>query len=50
MATNPLNLFVLTMVYLQGGKNLQLLANSGKLFESYADSLLRHEQQWHPDD
>lgn len=50
MAANPLNLFVLTMVYLQGGKNLQLLANRGRLFESFSDWLLRNEQRWHPDD
>ena len=50
MASNPLHLFVLTLVYLQGGRNLQMLANSGKLFEAFADSLLRHEQRWHPDD
>ena len=50
MASNPLHLFVLTMVYLQGGRNLQLLANSGKLFESFAKSLLNHEQLWHPDE
>ena len=50
MASNPLHLFVLTAVYLQGGRNLQTLANSGKLFESFADSLLRNEQRWHPDD
>ncbi len=50
MAANPLNLFVLTMVYLQGGKNLQLLANRGRLFEAFSDWLLRNEQRWHPDD
>ena len=50
MASNPLHLFVLTMVYLQGGRNLQTLANSGKLFESFAASLMQHEQQWHPDE
>lgn len=50
MASNPLNLFVLTMVYLQGGKNLQLLANRGRLFEAFSDWLLRNEQRWHPDD
>ena len=50
MAANPLNLFVLTMVYLQGGKNLQNLANRGKLFQSFSEWLMRNEQRWHPDD
>jgi formylglycine-generating enzyme required for sulfatase activity len=49
MARNPLNLFVLVMVFLQGGKNLQVLANRGRLFESFSDYLLRNEQRWHPD-
>ena len=39
MARNPLNLFVLVMVYLQGGKNLQVLANRGRLFQSFTDQL-----------
>jgi formylglycine-generating enzyme required for sulfatase activity len=50
MAANPLNLFVLTMVYLQGGKNLTMLANRGRLFESFSNWLLHIEQRWHPDD
>ena len=50
MARNPLNLFVLAMVYLQGGKNLQVLANRGRLFQSFTYLLLQHEQRWHPDD
>jgi len=49
MARNPLNLFVLVMVYLQGGKNLQVLANRGRLFQSFTHYLLKHEQDWHPD-
>jgi len=50
MAANPLHLFVLTMVYLQGGKNLQTLANSGRLFETFTNWLMQNEQRWHPDD
>jgi len=49
MARNPLNLFVLVYVYRQSGKNLGVLANRGRLFESFTLSLLGHEQQWHPD-
>ncbi len=49
MARNPLNLFVLVMVYLRGGKNLQVLANRGKLFQSFSLELMAHEQLWHPD-
>jgi formylglycine-generating enzyme required for sulfatase activity len=49
MARNPLNLFVLVMVYLRGGKNLLVLANRGKLFQSFTLELLSHEQLWHPD-
>ena len=49
MARNPLILFVLVMVYLQGGKNLQVLANRGRLFQSFTHYLLKHEQDWHPD-
>jgi len=49
MARNPLNLFVLAMVYLRGGKNLQVLANRGRLFQSFTLELLSHEQLWHPD-
>ncbi len=49
MARNPLNLFVLVIVYLQGGKNLQVLTNRGKLFQSFSLRLLNHEQRWHPD-
>lgn len=49
MARNPLNLFVLVMVYLRGGRNLQTLANRGKLFESFTLALMAHEQLWHPD-
>lgn len=49
MARNPLNLFVLAMVYLRGGKNLQALANRGKLFQSFTLELMAHEQLWHPD-
>lgn len=49
MARNPLNLFVLVMVYLRGGKNLQILANRGKLFQSFTLELMGHEHLWHPD-
>ena len=49
MAQNPLNLFVLVMVYLGSGRNLQVLANRGRLFQSFTLSLLNHEQLWHPD-
>jgi formylglycine-generating enzyme required for sulfatase activity len=49
MARNPLNLFVLVMVYLRGGKNLQVLANRGRLFQSFTLELMAHEQLWHPD-
>ena len=49
MARNPLNLFVLVMVYLRGGKNLQVLSNRGKLFKSFTEELLGHEQKWHRD-
>jgi formylglycine-generating enzyme required for sulfatase activity len=49
MARNPLNLFVLVMVYLRGGRNLQVLANRGKLFQSFSLELMAHEQLWHPD-
>lgn len=50
MVSNPLNLFILTMVYLQGGKNTQTLANRGHLLQSFTDSLMQNEQRWHPDD
>jgi len=50
MASNPLNLFVLAMVYLNAGKNLALLENRGRLFLSFTQELLRNEQLWHPDD
>jgi len=49
MARNPLNLFVLVRVYSQGGKNLQLLANRGRLFESFTRELIHHEQVWNRD-
>ncbi|MFZ5880090.1 MAG: SUMF1/EgtB/PvdO family nonheme iron enzyme, partial [Chloroflexota bacterium] len=49
MARNPLNLFVLVMVYLRGGSNLQVLANRGRLFQSFTRELIAHEQLWHPD-
>ncbi len=49
MASNPLNLFVLVMVYHKGGRNLQVLANRGRLFESFSWELLSHEQKWHRD-
>ncbi len=49
LARNPLNLFVMVMVYLQGGKNLQMLANRGRLFEGFTGHLLGREQLWHPD-
>lgn len=49
MARNPLNLFVLVMVYLKGGSNLQVLANRGRLFQSFTQELIAHEQLWHPD-
>jgi len=49
MASNPLNLFVLVMVYHKGGKNLQVLANRGRLFESFSWELMSHEQKWHRD-
>jgi formylglycine-generating enzyme required for sulfatase activity len=49
MARNPLNLFVLVMVYLRGGSNLQVLANRGRLFQSFTQELIAHEQLWHPD-
>ncbi|MBK8783450.1 MAG: NACHT domain-containing protein [Anaerolineales bacterium] len=49
MARNPLNLFVLVMVYLRGGSNLQVLANRGRLFQSFTQELIGHEQLWHPD-
>ncbi len=49
MARNPLNLFVLVMVYLQGGKNLRALVNRGQLFQSFTYYLLKHEHDWHPD-
>jgi len=49
MARNPLNLFVLVMVYLRGGRNLQVLANRGKLFQSFTLELMGHEHLWHPD-
>ncbi len=49
LARNPLNLFVLVMVYLQGGRNLQLLSNRGRLFQSFTHHLISHEQLWHPD-
>ena len=47
MAANPLHLFVLTSVYLNGGRNLQNLANSGRLFETFTNALLENEQRWH---
>ncbi len=50
MASNPLNLFVLAMVYLKAGKNLALLKNRGRLFLSFTQELLQNEQLWHPDD
>jgi formylglycine-generating enzyme required for sulfatase activity len=50
MARNPLNLFVLVMVYLRGGKNLEVLANRGRLFQSFTQELMAHEQLWHPDE
>ncbi|MEO8354457.1 MAG: SUMF1/EgtB/PvdO family nonheme iron enzyme [Chloroflexota bacterium] len=49
MARNPLNLFVLVQVYLHGGKNLQLLANRGRLFQSFTGALIHHEQIWNRD-
>lgn len=49
LAKNPLNLFVLVAVYHRGGKNLQLLANRGRLFQAFTQELLHHEQRWHPD-
>jgi predicted NACHT family NTPase len=49
MARNPLNLFVLVMVFLQGGRNLQVLANRGQLFQFFTRYLMKHEQDWHPD-
>ena len=49
MASNPLNLFVLVMVYHKGGRNLQVLANRGRLFESFSWELMSHEQKWHRD-
>ncbi|MCD4673503.1 MAG: SUMF1/EgtB/PvdO family nonheme iron enzyme [Anaerolineaceae bacterium] len=49
MAGNPLNLFVLTMVFHKAGKNLQLLSNRGRLFEAFTFYLLNNEQNWHPD-
>ena len=50
MASNPLNLFVLAMVYLKAGKNLAVLANRGRLFFSFTQELLQNEQLWHPDE
>ena len=49
MASNPLNLFVLAMVYLKAGKNLAVLENRGRLFFSFTQELLQNEQLWHPD-
>lgn len=49
MAKNPLNLFILVMVYLRGGSNLQVLSNRGRLFQSFTQELIAHEQLWHPD-
>jgi len=49
MAGNPLNLYVLTQVYLSGGKNLQLLANRGRLFHAFTGALIHHEQKWNRD-
>ena len=49
MASNPLNLFVLVMVYLKAGKNLAVLENRGRLFFSFTQELLQNEQLWHPD-
>jgi formylglycine-generating enzyme required for sulfatase activity len=46
MAGNPLNLFVLVQVYLQGGKNLELLENRGRLFEAFTGALIHREQTW----
>ena len=37
------------MVYLRGGKNLGVLTNRGRLFQSFSWELMRHEQLWHPD-
>src|SRR5690606_19124216 len=50
MARNPLNLVVLVMVYLRGGKKLEVLANRGRLFQSFTQELMAHEQLWHPDE
>ncbi len=50
MASNPLNLFVLAMVYLKAGKNLAVLKNRGRLFFSFTQELLLNEQLWHPDE
>ena len=49
MARNPLNLFVLAMVYVFGGRNLQVLANRGKLFQAFTQELMGREQRSHPD-
>ncbi|MFH0995522.1 MAG: SUMF1/EgtB/PvdO family nonheme iron enzyme [Pseudomonadota bacterium] len=51
MASNPLHLFVLTMVYLQvRKKELHKLANRGWLFHEFSWYLMAWEQKWHPDD
>lgn len=48
MASNPLNLFVLTVTYLNSGKSVEFLANRGSLFRSFTSSLLDKEQRFHP--
>ncbi len=50
LARNPLNLFVLALVYLREGKNLEMLANRGRLFQAFSEHLLWHQQRWHRDD
>ncbi len=47
LAKNPLNLFVLAMVYHESGKNTQILSNRGKLFQSFTQELIRKEELWH---
>ena len=50
MARNPLNLFVLAMVYVKSGKNAAVLANRGRLFYAFTQELLQNEQLWHPNE
>jgi formylglycine-generating enzyme required for sulfatase activity len=49
MASNPLNLYVLVKVYSQGGRNLQMLENRGRLFASFTWELMDHEKRWYRD-